>query len=81
MIEINGKLHKEILEYCKTNNIEDVNSFINECVRDGFSVKKYGSQPLFVAPPIEPEPNKTEETKQTEIKINNSDDYSIYDVN
>ena len=29
-------------EYCKLNNIEDVDKFISKCYVDGFNIKKYG---------------------------------------
>jgi hypothetical protein len=31
-----------IQEYCKLNNIEDVDKFISKCYVDGFNIKKYG---------------------------------------
>jgi hypothetical protein len=31
-----------VQEYCKLNNIEDVNKFISKCYVDGFNIKKYG---------------------------------------
>ena len=33
---------KSVQEYCKLNNIEDVNKFISKCYVDGFNIKKYG---------------------------------------
>jgi len=29
-------------EYCKLNNIDDVNKFITKCYTEGFNIKKYG---------------------------------------
>jgi hypothetical protein len=31
-----------VQEYCKLNNIEDVNKFISKCFVDGFNISKYG---------------------------------------
>jgi hypothetical protein len=31
-----------VQEYCKLNNIEDVDKFISKCYVDGFNIKKYG---------------------------------------
>ena len=33
---------KSVQEYCKLNNIEDVNKFISKCYLDGFNISKYG---------------------------------------
>ena len=33
---------KFVQEYCKLNNIEDVNKFISKCFTDGFNISKYG---------------------------------------
>ncbi len=32
----------DILNYCKSNNIEDVDLFISQCFKQGFDIKKYG---------------------------------------
>ena len=33
---------KSVQEYCKLNNIEDVDKFIIKCYTEGFNIKKYG---------------------------------------
>ena len=33
---------KTVQEYCKLNNIEDVDKFISKCYVDGFNISKYG---------------------------------------
>jgi len=33
---------KSVQEYCKLNNIEDVDKFIVKCYTDGFNISKYG---------------------------------------
>lgn len=33
---------KSVQEYCKLNNIEDVDKFISKCYVDGFNISKYG---------------------------------------
>jgi len=33
---------KSVQEYCKLNNIEDVDKFITKCYTEGFNIKKYG---------------------------------------
>ena len=38
-------LCKAIDEYCKMNNIEDINAFANRCATQGFNIVKYGLSP------------------------------------
>jgi hypothetical protein len=33
---------KSVQEYCKLNNIDDVNKFITKCFTEGFNIKKFG---------------------------------------
>ena len=47
---INSDLVKQIDEYCKLNNITDINKYINQLLRDGFNVAKYGSGPFTSQP-------------------------------
>jgi hypothetical protein len=41
-IKLNGGQLTSVQEYCKLNNIEDVDKFISKCYVDGFNIKKYG---------------------------------------
>lgn len=38
-------LSKEFIDYCKLNNINDIDSFVNETFQRGFTVVKYGTVP------------------------------------
>ena len=38
-------LKKEIEAYCRLNKIDDVESFREECLRQGFNIIKYGISP------------------------------------
>ena len=38
----NSKNTKSIEEYCKLNNIDDVDEFVHQCFKIGYDVKKYG---------------------------------------
>ena len=38
-------LCKAIDEYCKMNNIEDINAFANRCATQGFNIVKFGLSP------------------------------------
>ena len=37
-IEIKKDFYDDIVEFCKFNNIEDINSFMVECLRMGFDM-------------------------------------------
>lgn len=90
MIDIKKRLHDEIFEYCSVNKIDDVNEFINQCLRAGFTIKKYGDKPQskqtteLIKNQDESEPKQESINKQGEHinmtkLIINKDDYSIYD--
>lgn len=42
-IDIKDKVYDEINQFCKSNNIEDVNKFINKILNQGFAAEKWGS--------------------------------------
>ena len=49
MVQKNSQTHnfeiknfKEVYDFCYLNQIMDVNSFIDECFKQGFDIKKYG---------------------------------------
>ena len=46
-MKIPKKIEKEIIEYCKINNIKDVDKFIIEQVSVGFNIEKYGNAPFI----------------------------------
>jgi Holliday junction resolvasome RuvABC ATP-dependent DNA helicase subunit len=43
---IDEKLLKEINEYCKFNGINDIDKEINNFIRTGFNIAKYGLNPI-----------------------------------
>jgi pentatricopeptide repeat protein len=45
---IKESLYNEILEYCKLNNIEDVEGLINKMLERGFQIEKYGETPIKI---------------------------------
>ena len=57
-MEIPKQLHKEIIAYCKLNSIKDVDKFIIQTLISGFTIAKYGVQPI----------GKAKEEKIEEIK-------------
>ena len=38
----NKKIMQEVSTYCKLNNIEDIDGFIEKCFQSGFNIEKYG---------------------------------------
>jgi len=45
-MEIPYELNEEITEYCRFNDIDDVQKFIVKMVRQGYTVEKYGTSPI-----------------------------------
>jgi hypothetical protein len=45
-MEIPKKLKDEIWEYCRLNDISNIDEFILKMVRQGYTIEKYGSTPL-----------------------------------
>jgi hypothetical protein len=79
-INIENSLHDDILDFCKVNEINDVDDFINKTLRKGFDLKKYGesfamffnkteSDMIFNGPPVEQAPIvESEVTEQPKKK-------------
>jgi hypothetical protein len=42
------RLKNEILEYCKLNSIDNIESFIIKLIRQSFTIEKFGENPIFV---------------------------------
>ena len=41
-LTLNKQNQKDLTDYCKLNNIEDVDKFFQQCFKQGFDIKKYG---------------------------------------
>lgn len=52
-MEIPKKFKDEIWEYCKVNDIPNINEFILKMVTQGFTVEKYGAAPRAVEKIVE----------------------------
>lgn len=66
---IETKLHNEIKEYCKLNNLK-VNIFINELLKKAFMREKYGEAPFNVKPKTSTELNVSELSPPYNTPIN-----------
>jgi len=42
MVNIDNKLLSEIVEYCRFNNIDDLDGYLNKILQTGFNIDKYG---------------------------------------
>lgn len=63
-------LDNEFLEYCKLNNIEDIEKLAKEVFKQGFTILKYGKEPLVQhVLLIETTPSKNEGNDKTEILV------------
>jgi len=59
-------LDKEFIQYCKLNNIEDIESKANEVFKQGFTILKYGTIPNV---PIQKKPEPTNMIKEGEKPV------------
>lgn len=82
-IELIGLLEKSIKEYCKLNNIDDIDNFSKRCLQLGFNITKFGIDPkdninrenlgiIDDAPKIEEE-KKTRKPRVSKKKIEEND--------
>jgi hypothetical protein len=73
------KLKVEIIEYCRLNEIQDIDSFIVKMIRQSFTTEKYGSTPNIFKTETkkekEPEVELKEEVPIVEEK--NKNDYEL----
>jgi len=65
MMEINKELNNEIWEYCRANNITNIDDFTLKLLKQGFSSEKFGSTPMIKT--IEKEVEKIVEVQVEKI--------------
>jgi hypothetical protein len=66
MINLSKKIEDDILEYCKLNEITDINNFIEKILRNGLNIEKYGNKPLLKS---KNEVKVETKVENTEIKV------------
>ena len=76
MAKIETKLLNDIKEYCKLNNIQNINEFINNLIRNSFTIEKYGEKP-----PILTNDNKKYNTTENKPNHTNDSNITIIDKN
>lgn len=65
-------LDDEFLQYCKLNNIEDIQKLARKIFNRGFAIEKYGEVPFSVKQNLVTETKKEEPLQKTEkIKTDN----------
>lgn len=47
-MKVPKKLKDEMLEYCKLNNISDIDDFMLKAIKQGFNIEKYGTAPFKI---------------------------------
>ena len=52
-MEIPKKIKEEIWEYCRLNDISNIDEFILKIIRQGFTSEKYGATPIGNFEPVE----------------------------
>ena len=69
-ISISEELYKKIIDYCKLNNITEINKEINDLIITGYNVKLYGEKPpMFQIPKTEPPKPKEQPINQENIEV------------
>lgn len=66
-------LDNEFIQYCKLNNINDIEKFARNVFNQGFTIIKYGEKPMLKQQSVKEEPKVEISNKK------NIDDKSIYD--
>lgn len=75
-MELDKKLHDEIKEYCKLNNLKMI-QFINDLLKKAFLIEKYGDAPFKrELPIIESKQKIEEETKNINDVVNTTEKMS-----
>lgn len=65
-VNIIEKLYKEIKEYCELNELDE-EKFINDTLRSGFTIAKYGMSPHIPMTILEPETEKPKDNEKKDI--------------
>jgi hypothetical protein len=57
-MEVNKELNSEIWDYCRINNITNIDEFMVRCLKQGFTAEKYGATPTTKEKIVEVEVEK-----------------------
>lgn len=54
-LDIPNDLNEEMWDYCRLNNVTDINTFALKLIKQGFTAEKYGSTPMNKTTVVEKE--------------------------
>ena len=69
-MEIPKQLKDDIWDYCRANNITNIDEFIVKLIRQGFTVEKFGATPIVPIKPSKVVPEVPIESISLEIPEN-----------
>ena len=79
--QLPDKLKNDITQYCKLNNIDDINSFIIKLIRQSLTIEMYGREPdiglIKKNGPIVEEENFVVKNEEIEVESNIKKEYEI----
>lgn len=75
MMDLPKSLKDEIWNYCRVNDITNIDDFIIKMVKRGFNIEKYGAEPSVAVPAeqstskVEEAPEPIKEVIETPVKV------------
>lgn len=69
MMEIPKNLRDDIWEYCRVNNIPNVDEFTINMMKQGFTAEKYGATPFIKEPEVIEKVVEVEVIKEVEVPV------------
>jgi hypothetical protein len=66
-MEVSKELNDEIWNYCRANNITNIDEFMTKCLKQGFTVEKFGATPTTKEKIVEKEVEKIVEVPVEKI--------------
>lgn len=66
-MEVSKELNDEIWNYCRANNITNIDEFMLKCLKQGFTAEKFGSTPTIKEKIVEKEIEKIVEVPVEKI--------------
>jgi hypothetical protein len=66
-MEVSKELNSEIWDYCRINNITNIDEFMGKCLKQGFTAEKYGATPTTKEKIVEVEVEKIVEVPVEKI--------------
>lgn len=76
-MEVPKELKDEIWEYCRMNDITDVEGFMLEMLKTGFNIEKYGTQPSEVTAEKKNDKDDKKENEEDDGKIKELSDQIV----